>query len=159
MQRGNAFHVYMLATALGAIAGARSATAPATLSSLLARQQGHGDDRLERLTVGLRPLLYAFAFGEMVADKLPFMPDRTSPTALLGRLLLGGASGALVARAFGENLLVAGALAAGAAYGTTFACYHLRRLLMDELGMDGITSGMIEDTAVVAVAAALVNQA
>jgi uncharacterized membrane protein len=157
MRHNGAAHFYRLAAALGAIAGARSATAPAAMSVALARD-GAGGDPLVALAVRLRPLTYAAALLEMVADKLPFTPDRTSPPALLGRIALGAASGILAARAYGRSPLLAGLLAAGAAFGATFAWYHLRRTLMDDLGMDGVTSGLVEDAAVAAAAAALVRQ-
>jgi hypothetical protein len=99
MRHDGAAHIYGLAAALGAIAGARSATAPAAVSA------------------------------------------------------------ALAARAYGRSPLLPGLLAAGAALGATFAWFHLRRLLMDELGMDGLSSGLVEDAAVATVAAALVRQA
>ncbi len=158
MRHDGAAHFYGLTAALGAIAGARSATAPAAISAALARG-GPDDDRLVALAVRLRPLLYLFAAMEMVADKLPITPDRTSPPALLGRIALGAASGLLAARAYGRSPIIAGLLAAGAALGATFAFFHMRRLLMDDLGMDGVTSGLVEDAAVAAAAAALVRQA
>jgi uncharacterized membrane protein len=158
MRHDGAAHFYGLAAALGAIAGSRSATAPAAMSAALARGGAEGDP-LVALAVRLRPLLYAAALLEMVADKLPFMPARTSPPALLGRIALGTASGVLAARAYGRSPLLAGLLAAGAALGATFAWYHLRRMLMEDLGMDGVTSGLVEDVAVAAAATTLARQA
>jgi uncharacterized membrane protein len=157
MRHDGAAHFYGLAAALGAIAGARSATAPAAISAALARGGPEGDP-LVALAVRLRPLLYLFAALEMVADKLPITPDRTSPPALLGRVALGTASGALAARAYGRSPIIAGLIAAGAALGASFAFFHLRRLLMDDLGMDGVTSGLVEDVAVAAAATALARQ-
>jgi uncharacterized membrane protein len=57
--------------------------------------------------------LSALAIGELVADKLPGIPDRIAPGPLFGRALIGGVVGAAVAdsdqRALGA---VVGALAA-----------------------------------------------
>jgi uncharacterized membrane protein len=158
MRHDGAAHFYALTAALGAIAGARSATAPAAMSAALARGDA-AHDPLVALAVRLRPVLYTLVFLEMVADKLPFMPARTTPPALVGRVALGTASGALAARAYGRNPLLAGLLAASAALGASFVWFHLRRLLMDELGMDGLASGLVEDAAVATAAAALVRQA
>jgi uncharacterized membrane protein len=158
MRHDGAAHFYGLAAALGAIAGSRSATAPAAMSAALARG-GPDDDPLVELAVRLRPVLYTFALLEMAADKLPFMPARTSPPALLGRVALGTASGVLAARAYGRSPLLGGLLAAGVALSATFAWFHLRRLLMEDLGMDGLASGLVEDAAIATAAAALVRQA
>jgi uncharacterized membrane protein len=147
-----------LPLALGLIAGVRSATAPATLSAALAGGAVLTDDPLVALTIRLRPLLTAAALAEMGADKLPGMPDRTSPVALAGRVLLGAASGALAARAFGRPQLPAALLAGGAAAAATFASYHLRRLGSERIGLPGPAVGLIEDAALATAATALVRR-
>ncbi len=158
MRHDGAAHFYGLTAALGAIAGSRSTTAPAAMSAVLAHDNGERDS-IVALAVRLRPVFYTLVFLEMVADKLPFTPARTTPPALLGRVALGTASAVLAARAYDRSPLLASLLAASAALGATFVWFHLRRLLMEELGMDSLASGLVEDAAVATAAAALVRQA
>ena len=84
------------ALAFSALCGLRSMAGPALLSR--AARRGDVED-LELGALGtlsrLSPLLTVLMVGEMVADKTPFVPSRTSPGPLFGR----AASGALVAAA------------------------------------------------------------
>ena len=48
----------------------------------------------------------AFAIGELIADKLPFIPNRTSPGPLFGRIVLGALCGATLCAAGGYSLAV-----------------------------------------------------
>lgn len=41
----------------------------------------------------VRSLLQMMALGEMMADKLPSIPDRIEPGPLVGRVFLSGAAG------------------------------------------------------------------
>jgi uncharacterized membrane protein len=52
---------------------------------------------------------YAFstmALGELIADKLPFIPNRTSPGPLFGRVVLGALSGAALCVARGYSSVI-----------------------------------------------------
>jgi uncharacterized membrane protein len=72
--------------------------------------------------------LAALAVGELVADKLPFIPDRTTAGPLLGRFVGGGICGAAICLANDENPWL-GALVGGlAATGAAFAGRELRRI-------------------------------
>ena len=85
------------AVGFATLAGLRSMSAPAFLSHLLTHQPTSGLDG-SPLRLLQKPLvatgLKLMAAGEMVADKLPGMPDRTAPSVLLGRLLSGALVGA-----------------------------------------------------------------
>lgn len=148
-----------LAVALGLLAGMRSATAPATLSAALAHGDApHRDDPLVALAIRLRPLLMVFAAAELAADKLPSVPNRTSPPALVGRVTLGAASGALAARAYGGSVVVAALLAGAAAFAATFASFQMRRLTSERGGLSSTAAGLLEDAAVLAAASALARR-
>lgn len=101
---------YSTAAALGAITGLRSFSGPAVVANRLG-------------SPGLAHLADAFAVTELIADKFPFMPDRTKPESLAFRAISGAACGYLVAnrkkRTTGEKWMsafVAGAAAVAAAY-------------------------------------------
>jgi uncharacterized membrane protein len=147
-----------LPLALGLIAGVRSASAPATLSAVLASGSApHADDPLVALALRLRPLLLTMAGGELAGDKLPAMPNRTSPPALLGRIGLGALSGGLAARAFGQPMILAAGVAGAAALASTFASFHLRTLLSESLGLPSAAAGLVEDAVLLAAAALVVR--
>lgn len=90
--------------ALGLAAGARSTLGPC--APLWARAQGRTPRR------GLLALVIA---GELVADKMPGIPPRTSGPVLLSRVLGGAWGGALLARNLGGPVLAAVAVAGAAA--------------------------------------------
>ena len=79
------------AAGLGAIAGLRSMTAPALLSRRLRRRRLWHRLRSRSalvLLLATRPAgtaLTVLAAGELVADKLPFVPARTEFPSLVGR--------------------------------------------------------------------------
>jgi uncharacterized membrane protein len=92
-------HAIRSAALLGTAAGLRSATPFGALA--LRGRLGGGRARTAALLA---------AGGELVADKLPMTPSRTSPPAFAGRLASGAAAGRLV-----------GGTAAGAAVGSATA--------------------------------------
>jgi uncharacterized membrane protein len=72
----------------------------------------------------------ALALGELVADKLPFIPNRTSPGPLFGRIVLGALAGAALCVATGYSS-AAGAVLGGAGGVTgAFAGYRARAALV-----------------------------
>lgn len=90
------------AALLGAAAGLRTATPFGALA--LRGRLGDGPVRTAALTA---------AAGEIVIDKLPMTPSRTSPPGLAGRLASGAACGGLTAGAAGAAVgSAAAALAA-----------------------------------------------
>src|SRR5690606_33481731 len=120
------------AVLLGAVAGMRSMAPLAAVSRRLAagavagamEADGIAQRALARPHVA-RALTLAAA-GELVADKLPFVPARIDPLPLAGRIVSGGlAAWAATSRAHGSRASAAlvGACAAAA---TTFLAYHLR---------------------------------
>lgn len=98
-------------------------------------------------------VLGLLATGELVADKLPFVPARTSPPALIARMVTGGLTGACLAGAGGAGT-TAGAVAgiAGAVVGA-FGGYQARTRSTRALGTPDVVVAMLED--VVAVGGAL----
>lgn len=147
-----------LAIGLGAVAGLRSMTAPAFLSRHLARHRS-GVAGMGRV-LAMRPvpaLSAAAAAGEMAADKTPFVPDRTDPVPLMGRVGMGVLMGVAVAGRRGGSGVAAGLAGGAAALAATFGGYHLRRAA-SEAGLPDAAAAVAED-AVAIVAAALISDA
>ena len=113
----------LYAGALGWAAGMRSMTPPALVSRALADRSGLGRLLARRhqptralATRTAARLLSLAALGEMAADKLPSIPDRTDAVPLLGRIGSGALVGAVLAQARREPILpsaLAGAVGAG----------------------------------------------
>ena len=105
--------VYLLAFGIGIVTGLRSLTGPALVC--WAAHLGWINLEGTRLVFMESPLatygFSALALGELVADKLPFIPSRTSPGPLFGRVVLGALSGATLCAAAGYSV-AAGAIPA-----------------------------------------------
>ena len=86
--------------------------------------------------------------GEMIGDKTPFVPSRTSAPALFGRLLSGALVGATLFASEGRNRnsgAILGALcAAAAAYGGE----RLRVAAAQDLQLPGLILAGLEDRVV-----------
>ena len=125
------------AALLGAACGMRTFSGPAALAWRGAWVPGPG-----------RLALFAAAGGEVVGDKLPMIPPRTSPGPLAGRLVSGALCGARLAGAPG---VAAGALAAAAA---TFGLPRARAAVAERTGLPDPVVAVGEDA--LAAASALV---
>ncbi|WP_426492790.1 DUF4126 family protein [Hymenobacter sp. 102] len=133
---------------LGALAGFRSMTAPALLSSNLLTYRPHvlRNSPLRYLQMpvvahGLKLL----AAGEMTADKLPQMPDRISPTALAGRAAAGALVGATLYKINHDNQWQGALLGGVAAIAGTYLSFFLRKKATQESGLPGGLVGGFED--------------
>ena len=134
---------------LAATAGLRSMAAPA----LLARAVRRGDLRAPELpALGSREisaLLAILAVGEMVADKTPLVPSRTSAPALLGRLLSGALAGATLFVAEGRRRNSGAILGALSALAAAYAGERLRAAGVQK-GIPDPILGTLEDRFVLA---------
>ena len=134
---------------LGAASGLRSMVGPSQLSRHLAdlpegrRPKGAASGLLARADV--RELLQIATFGEMVADKLPAIPDRTSPGPLAGRALLGALSGGVMARGRDDSPVAGALLGALGAVAGAYAGYRIRRAFTRNGRVPDIAVAVIED--------------
>ena len=123
---------YLQAAGLGMIAGMRSMSAPAIVSDHLARAQSPPllHSRLAFLASPRTALLLkALALGELVGDKLPFVPARIAPGPLIARAVSGSLSGAAVCVKEEEQVAVGVLIGAAAALASSYGFYYLRRRL------------------------------
>ena len=92
------------------------------------------------------PVIFTLlALVELVTDKLPKTPSRTAPLGLIPRILLGGLSGACVATAWGEGIVLGAVLGIMGALAGTYGGYQARSRLVKALGTPDFVIAPLED--------------
>lgn len=120
--------------ALGAATGMRSFSGPAALAIR------HGGP--------IAWVAAAMAAGEMAADKMPSMGNRTDAAPLAARALMGALVGGLVARRAGQPVAGGALLGAGVAVAAAHVAFRLRARV------PGHAAALTEDAIVTAICAA-----
>jgi uncharacterized membrane protein len=121
----------LFAFLMGCVCGLRSMTAPAVVAwgarlGWLHLQGSHLAFFADKISLAIFSLL---AIGELIADKLPFIPRRTQPGSLGVRIVFGAMCGAALCIA-GSGLPLFGAILGGlGGVAGAFAGYHYRRSL------------------------------
>jgi uncharacterized membrane protein len=100
-------------------------------------------------------VVHALSVGEMISDKLPFMPDRTDTLPLLGRGVLGGLAGAAIFDAHAKSRVVGALVSGTSAVLSTYGSYHLRRILSEKAHLSGVVAGLMEDGVMIGLRKAL----
>ena len=141
----------LFAFLIGLFAGLRSLTAPAATAWAVHL----GWLRLERplSLIGSVPSVAIFtvlAVVELVADKLPKTPSRTSPPGLIARILMGGLTGACVAVAAAQGVFLGAVLGAVGGVMGCFLGYRVRAELVKALGTRDFYVALLEDLVAVA---------
>jgi uncharacterized membrane protein len=149
--------VYLRAAGLGAIAGLRSFSAPALLSHQISRSNKQEGVASLLGSPTVAAVLGVLAGGEIVADKLPWMPNRTDPPALIARAGSGAFVGATICRAKGRSAVTGALIGAAAAIAATFAGFHLRRAAVRDLGLPDTIVALVEDAVVVGAGTSLLR--
>ena len=144
---------------VGIIAGLRSLTAPAVVA--WGAHLGWIDLSGSRLAFfGSRTaviVLSLLALGELVADKLPFTPNRTALMPLLFRVLSGAVCGAAICIS-ARHLIILGAVLGGlGAVAGAFSGYRVRRKLVQGRGFPDFAIAVAEDVLAVGGAFLLIS--
>jgi uncharacterized membrane protein len=132
---------------IGIVAGLRSMTAPAIVSwAARLHRFDLSASRLAFLASAAAVYIFsALGIGELVADKLPFVPNRTSPLPMLFRILSGAICGVALCIA-ANRLVLQGALLGGlGAANGAFGGFHVRRLLVKHLKIADMVIALVED--------------
>ena len=142
----------LAAAGLGAATGLRSMTGLALASrELTGRSAGDADALREWLaddTVSY--VLTGLAIAELVADKLPEVPDRVDPAPLAARGVVGAVVGAM---AGGEDYWAAGAaIGAAAAVASAWLGWAVRKEAGWATGLPDPVLAVLEDVAAVSTA-------
>src|SRR5262249_26933037 len=128
----------LFAFLIGIFAGLRSLTAPAATA-----WAAHlGWLRLDRplSLIGSFPsavILTLLAIAELVADKLPKTPNRTSPPGLIARIVTGALTGACVAASGGQGALLGAMVGAVGGVAGCFGGHQARARLGRAAGAPG----------------------
>jgi uncharacterized membrane protein len=137
----------VLAVAIGIVAGLRSMTAPAVIAwaSRLGWLTLDGTPMAFLASTAARWVLTALMIGELIADKLPFTPSRTTVGPFAGRLIAGGLSGAALLAGHGGSGLVGAVLGAVGGVIGTMGGYRARTGLVRRLGVPDYVVAVGED--------------
>jgi uncharacterized membrane protein len=139
---------YTKAACLGLIAGMRTMSAPALVSGMLTATCSDElvGTPLEWFALPTTAAVFKLlAAGELIADKLPGVPARTEPGALIGRGVMGALSGSAVCVADGEGMVEGAVIGALSAVASAFAFYHLRRWLTEATPLPDSAVAVAED--------------
>ena len=90
-----------------------------------------------------------FALGELVADKLPFVPGRCEPGPLSVRAVFGAICGAALCYSSGKPLVVGAVLGAAGGVAGAFAGFNYRRLLSRGSIVSDVLIALVEDAVAV----------
>lgn len=139
--------VLTLAFLIGVISGLRTFTAPATVAwGLHLRWLTVGSSRLAFMGSTAAVIIFSLlAFGELIADKLPSTPNRTSPGALSGRFVFGAFAGAILATAGGQSQILGAVLGGVGGIAGAFAGYQVRTRLVKALKCPDCVIAILED--------------
>ncbi|HEX8919450.1 MAG TPA: hypothetical protein VF898_13170 [Chloroflexota bacterium] len=152
---------------LGIATGIHSMTGMAFLS--WSALQGRPDLAQSPLRVISKPevaiLILLAACAEVVADKFPFLPSRTAPAPLAGRIVIGALAGG-VSHAYpnvdrpdgrrGRALLGAAAGASSTAV-SAFALHSLRKLLTERFSVPQAVAGVVDSIVAILTARAAIR--
>lgn len=138
---------------IGWVAGMRSMAGPALASTYL---REHFIRRLlaqPAHALSARPaanLIRVMALGELIVDKLPYVPNRTDPPSLIGRTLSGALAGAALSAAHRERREVGALLGGLVAAVSTFVMFHVRTGITRNTSVPDLPVGLAEDAVIAA---------
>ena len=141
------------ALTLGAISGLRSMSGPAFVS----RAASQGRLNLEGTSLGflgsprVSRALMVMKLGELIGDKLPIIPSRTSLPILFGRAASGALVGAALFASDGRRITTGAALGSSAAIAAALAGEKLRALASEKTGLPDPLFALAEDAVVLLV--------
>ena len=148
----------LLAAGMGAAAGLRSLTPPAVLTWAATQKMiPLGESPVGELVLAkASKKIMELALGELLADKLPFTPDRISPGPLTARIVSGAACGAAISYSAKQPVQEGAIFGALGAIAGAFVGYYLRKKLVRQL--PSLAVALAEDALAVAAAFAIVSQ-
>ncbi|RZU41588.1 DUF4126 family protein [Edaphobacter modestus] len=141
------FPVLMLCFLIGCVAGLRSMMAPAIVCAAAYLHWIHLDGTpLAFLnTMAALSIFTLLAIGELIVDKLPNTPARTSAIGLSARGITGALCGAALAASGGRSLVAGALLGAAGGIGGAFAGYYIRHGLVTQMELPDFVIAVIED--------------
>ena len=151
-------NLFILAVAIGIVAGLRSLTAPAVVA--WGAHLGWLNLHSSPLSfMGSTPAVVVFsllAIGELIGDKLPMIPKRTAPAPLIARIITGGLCGACLCAAAEKSLLVGALLGGIGGFAGAFLGYNVRKRL--GLYINNLVVAVCEDAFAIGLALFVVSR-
>lgn len=148
---------YACEAAIGSVSGLRSFTAPALLSGAAHRKLLNlkrtpfawlASDRSARISALL-------AGGELLADKLPFMPKRTEAPSLVARFISGAVCAmAIAGRRKGKERIASALVGGTAAIAASYAGYQYRK----HVKLPPVVAALLEDSVALGAGAAIIRR-
>lgn len=89
--------------------------------------------------------LSVISFGEFIADKTPFIANRTTALPLIGRIAIAGLSGAYIAKQKRSSMLGGAVVSSISALTSTLLSYQLRNKAGQSTNLPGPVLGLVED--------------
>jgi len=97
------------------------------------------------------------AAGEMIADKLPFIPNRTAVFPLIARVASGALSGTAFVKARRRSVALGALIGSLAAVGASYGAYKVRKAVGKKLHLPDPIIAVAEDALVAACGFALLR--
>ena len=143
--------ILLFAFPIGCVCGLRSMTAPAVVAwgahmgwlHLDGSWLAWVDNKISLVVFSL------LAVGELIADKLPFIPGRTQPGPLGARIVFGAICGAALSLSGGASPLLGGILGGLGGIAGAFAGYNYRRWLSRGAKFPDLLIALVEDVVAV----------
>lgn len=153
-------HTYLKAFKIGVIAGMRAITAPALLSHKLVRTIPTKEPK-KPVHYLAQPLvaigLEVLAGMEILGDKIPHGPNRTSPPQFITRIASGATCGAFLSEVEGAPAPIGAVLGGLGAVVGTLLFFNLRRWLDHDLGLPDAVGALTEDALAIGLGWQVVN--
>jgi len=153
-------HPFWQVLGIGALAGLRSAAAPAITSHILSHHHSKGLEGTQlnfmqsKITANALKLL---ALGEVVMDKMPFTPNRIKPAGVAFRCLSGALAGASISKATGGKIGAGALFGAASALAATYISFLVRTSAVKATGIFDPIIGGLEDALVIGAGATFIS--
>ena len=143
----------LVALLLGVSAGLRSMTPLAVVAWAARGWPAVAGSALGFMAAPITGYVFAaLAIGELIADKLPFIPSRLQPGPLGGRVISGALTGAVAAIAMQGSPIVAGLVGAIGGLAGSFGGYAVRRGLTVDRKLPDLPVALAEDVVAIGLA-------
>jgi uncharacterized membrane protein len=148
----NATEVLFLAFLIGVIAGLRCLSAPAIVAWAAHKNWLNlHDSHLSFMASIVTAIIFTvMAIGELIGDKRPSAPARTSLPGLSGRIVTGALCGACIGVAGSQSVILCGVLGAFGGVAGAFGGYQARTRLVAALKVPDFVIALLEDAVTIA---------
>jgi len=143
----NTSMILCLAFAIGVVGGLRALTAPAVVcwAAHLGWINLHGSHLAVLGSIVTVVIITILAIAELINDKLPATPSRTTAVPLSVRIVTSGLCGAALAIAGGQGVPLGAIIAVVGALVGAFGGYQVRHQIVTQLKLKDIAVALTED--------------